>query len=85
MTDEATAEPTKRPPDRPAIPRAKRSGLTLVVLAISVVILGGYTAVAMTQRELSSVDKDEIPGSVRSSPGGYRSYSFWHSGYHGGK
>ncbi len=75
----------KRPPDRPPMPRVGRSWLTIVVVAIAVVILGGYTAVAVTQRELTSADKDEIPGSVRSSPGGYRSYSFWHSGYHGGK
>mgnify|MGYP000231619300 FL=1 len=26
-----------------------------------------------------------IPASVRSSPGGYRSHYFWHSGFHGGK
>jgi len=26
-----------------------------------------------------------VPASVRSSPGGYRSYHFWHTGYHGGK
>ena len=26
-----------------------------------------------------------VPASVRSSPGGYRSYHFWHSGFHGGK
>jgi hypothetical protein len=26
-----------------------------------------------------------IPASVRSSPGGYRSYHFWHSGFQGGK
>ena len=25
------------------------------------------------------------PPSVRSSPGGYRSYHFWHTGFHGGK
>ena len=25
------------------------------------------------------------PPSVRSSPGGYRSYHFWHSGFQGGK
>ena len=29
--------------------------------------------------------REEIPASVRSSPGGYRSFHFWHSGYHGGK
>jgi hypothetical protein len=26
-----------------------------------------------------------VPQSVRSSPGGYRSFHFWHSGFHGGK
>ncbi|HEX4385113.1 MAG TPA: hypothetical protein VH083_19275 [Myxococcales bacterium] len=26
-----------------------------------------------------------IPASVRSSPGGYRSYHFWHAGFQGGK
>jgi len=26
-----------------------------------------------------------IPPSVRSSPGGYRSYHFWHTGFSGGK
>jgi hypothetical protein len=26
-----------------------------------------------------------IPASVRSSPGGYRSFHFWHSGFQGGK
>jgi hypothetical protein len=25
------------------------------------------------------------PASVRTSPGGYRSYHFWHTGFHGGK
>ena len=35
--------------------------------------------------ELGGEDRDQIPSSVRSSPGGYRSYSFWHTGYHGGK
>jgi len=79
-----TAE-DKRPPDRPPVPRAKRSVLTMILVGFSVLVVGGYTALAITQRELSNVEKDEIPGSVRSSPGGYRSYSFWHSGYHGGK
>ena len=83
MTEEA--KPAARPPDRPPMPVLQRSKLTMVIVGFSVLILGGYTALAVTQRELTSVDKDEIPGSVRSSPGGYRSYSFWHSGYHGGK
>lgn len=28
---------------------------------------------------------ERIDPSVRSSPGGYRSYHFWHSGFSGGK
>ncbi|HSD86235.1 MAG TPA: hypothetical protein VLB44_01930 [Kofleriaceae bacterium] len=48
-------------------------------------IVAGYGALAYTQRELGKEDRDEIPSSVRSTPGGYRSYSYWHSGYHGGK
>jgi hypothetical protein len=30
-------------------------------------------------------DRHQIPASVRQSPGGYRSYHFWHRGLHGGK
>jgi len=46
----------------------------------------GYSALAFTGRELGSgPERDEIPGDVRASPGGYRSFHFWHSGYHGGK
>lgn len=85
MTDDAPETTVTRPPDRPAIPRPKRSWWTKVVLVFAVLVLGGYTALAVTQRELKDGEKDEIPGSVRSSPGGYRSYSFWISGYHGGK
>jgi hypothetical protein len=71
--------------DHPPVPRSPRSKWTIVLVAFSVLVVGGYTALAISQRELGGVDKDEIPGSVRQSPGGYRSYSFWHTGYHGGK
>lgn len=30
-------------------------------------------------------DRSDIPMSVRQSPGGYRSFHFWHTGLHGGK
>jgi hypothetical protein len=82
MTDTQTPD---RPPDRPPVPRPKRSVLAAVMLAFSVLVLGGYTALAITQHELGTQEHDAIPSSVRSSPGGYRSYSFWHTGYHGGK
>jgi hypothetical protein len=36
--------------------------------------------------ELSaSGERDLVPPTVRTSPGGYRSFAFWHSGYEGGK
>jgi hypothetical protein len=79
MTEQA------RPPDRPSVPRPRRSVLTVFALAFSVLVVGGYTALAITQKELGAEERDEIPSSVRSSPGGYRSFSFWHVGYHGGK
>ncbi|NVB84144.1 MAG: hypothetical protein HOV81_37560 [Kofleriaceae bacterium] len=74
-----------RPPDRPRIPRPHRSFLTGLTIALCVAILGGYTALAYSQRELGHEDRDEIPSGMRSTPGGYRTYSYWHSGYHGGK
>ena len=80
-------EPTIRPraPDHPIVPRPQRSPLTVVMLVISVLVCGGYTAMAVTQREFGEPEREEVPKSVRASPGGYRSYHFWHSGYHGGK
>ena len=76
---------SKRSPDRPTVPRPKRSLLTAFAFGFSVLVLGGYAALAISQRELRTEQRDEIPPSVRASPGGYRSYSFWHVGYHGGK
>ncbi len=75
----------QRPPDRPQVPRAPRSVLRTVALVFALVVVGGYSAVAYTQREFGEPEREEVPAGVRSSPGGYRSYHFWHSGYHGGK
>ena len=75
----------KRPPDHPVVPRPRWSFFAAFVLGFSILTVTSYAALAATQRELGNEDRDEIPSSVRSSPGGYRSYSFWHTGYHGGK
>jgi hypothetical protein len=48
-------------------------------------VTGSYAALAYTDFEPGAPARDEIPASVRSSPGGYRSFHFWHTGYHGGK
>jgi hypothetical protein len=80
-----TTLPVPPPPDRPPVPRAKLSIGAVVLALFGVLVVGGYSAFAYTDYEPGSPERDEIPASVRSSPGGYRSYHFWHSGYHGGK
>ena len=76
---------TTKPTDRPSVPRPKRPMFATVMIVFSVLVIAGYSAMAFTQRELGEPDREEVPKSVRASPGGYRSYHFWHSGYHGGK
>jgi hypothetical protein len=44
-----------------------------------------YGVVAFTGWEFGTPPRERIPADVRHSPGGYRSYHFWHAGYHGGK
>jgi hypothetical protein len=61
------------------------SALTYALAVFSLLVIGGYAALAFTDYEPGAPARDEIPASVRSSPGGYRSFHFWHSGYHGGK
>lgn len=71
--------------DRPSVPRPQRPKIATAMIVFSVLVIGGYGAMAFTQREIGEPDREEVPKSVRASPGGYRSYHFWHSGYHGGK
>ena len=71
--------------DLPPVPRARRSAMAIVVGVFGALVTTGYAALAYTDYEPGSPERDEIPASVRSSPGGYRSFHFWHSGYHGGK
>ncbi|HZI17596.1 MAG TPA: hypothetical protein VEY09_03285 [Pyrinomonadaceae bacterium] len=44
-----------------------------------------YVAAAVLGWELSTQPRQQLPPDVRNSPGGYRSFHFWHSGYRGGK
>jgi hypothetical protein len=79
------SSPSPRPPDRPAVPRGTFGLGSILAIGFALLVVGGYTALATTGLELARPARDEIPASVRSSPGGYRSFHFWHSGYHGGK
>jgi len=79
-----TTEPP-RPPDRPLVPRPRFSKAAIVFGVLGTLIVGSYSMIAFTGYEAGSPARDEVPASIRSSPGGYRTYHFWHSGYHGGK
>ncbi len=77
---------TAPPADLPELPHPPAmSKLARVAVGFGLLVLGGYAAVAMTGWQPAQPKRDELPASVRGSPGGYRSYHFWHSGYHGGK
>ena len=83
MTTTTTEPP--RPPDRPIVPRPKFAKTAIFFAVLGTMIVGTYTAMAFTGYEPGTPERDEVPSSVRSSPGGYRTYHFWHTGYHGGK
>ena len=67
------------------MPRARRSRMATVLGVFGGLVVAGYAWAAYADYEPGSPARDEIPASVRSSPGGYRTFHFWHSGYHGGK
>ena len=71
--------------DLPPVPRPRRSAMAIVLGVFGLLVTTGYAALAYSEYEPGSPGREEIPASVRSSPGGYRSFHFWHSGYHGGK
>jgi hypothetical protein len=48
-----------------------------LAIAYATLLFGGF--------DFTAHEKHDVPSSVRQSPGGYRSWSFWHSGSHGGK
>lgn len=51
----------------------------------AVLLLCGYGMIEIGGLGFAPGERVQVPGSVRQSPGGYRSYHFWHSGLHGGK
>jgi hypothetical protein len=53
------------------------------VWVVAVLALFGWGS--LSGRRMLSPALQRVDPSVRSSPGGYRSYHFWHSGFSGGK
>jgi hypothetical protein len=54
-----------------------------IVLGSCLLLL--YAAAAARGWEFGGDPQQKLPPDVRHSPGGYRSFHFWHSGYRGGK
>lgn len=59
--------------------------LTKFYLIVGIILITLYGFVAFTGREFGDPKRELIPADVRQSPGGYRSFRFWHGGYRGGK
>ena len=59
--------------------------LSKFYLLFGVAVLALYVTAAWSGWEIDSSPRQILPADVRNSPGGYRSFHFWHSGYHGGK
>ena len=76
---------SERGPDLPRVPRAKVSGGAIAIGIYGAIVLIAYCVTVITGFQPDQPERDEVPASVRASPGGYRTYHFWHSGYHGGK
>jgi hypothetical protein len=85
MTTDPATQPAATPPEAPRVPRPPLSRTAFALAMFSAIVVGTYSWIAYADYEPGSPDREKIPASVRSSPGGYRTYHFWHSGYHGGK
>ncbi len=62
--------------------------MSVVGILHKAIVIGGlllYGAALRQGWDLPSGNREVVPASVRASPGGYRSYHFWHSGFRGGK
>ena len=56
---------------------------TYKIVALGALTL--YLYAGLTGYRVSDGERERVDPSVRSSPGGYRSFHFWHTGFAGGK
>jgi hypothetical protein len=61
------------------------SGLVRAYLALSILLAGLVVLQYATGWEPERDRREEVPASLRATPGGYRSFHFWHMGTSGGK
>ena len=50
-----------------------------------IVVIALYGLAEARGWQLASPRQQIVPADVRQSPGGYRSFHFWHAGWQGGK
>jgi hypothetical protein len=81
------SEPERDPPrEGPELPRrGPPSWLALGWGALGAVVIGVYVLAGVRGWHFFEPERAELPSGVRQAPGGYRSFSFWHTGYQGGK
>jgi hypothetical protein len=61
------------------------SRTALIYLAFGLAVNAAYGGVLFTGWEGGTPAREKLPPGARDSPGGYRGYHFWHSGFQGGK
>lgn len=85
MSTETT--PVSSPPDQPELPQVAPGVGRFLARTLTAVVIAVYLILSFTGwSEVSGDDgRGNVPASVRNSPGGFRTYHFWHSGYMGGK
>lgn len=57
----------------------------MITKTIGSLLLVGYSVILFAGIDFSSHSKTAVAANMRQSPGGYRTWSFWHSGVSGGK
>ncbi|MEY2930849.1 MAG: hypothetical protein RL033_1598 [Pseudomonadota bacterium] len=88
MTERGGAGGAMSPPPggpMPPPPGGKPSLGVVIYAALGAVTVGLYLLAGSFGWTWDSEERSALPGSVRQAPGGYRGYSFWHTGYQGGK
>jgi hypothetical protein len=59
--------------------------LAKVYGVIAAALVAWWLAAAFGGWELGGAARDRVPDEVRAQEGGYRTFHYWHGGYHGGK
>jgi hypothetical protein len=73
-------------PGRECLGYAKRGEMfAKLYMMIGIGIIALYGLSSLRGWEIGTPKREVVPADVRQSPGGYRSFHFWHSGFHGGK